>query len=205
MGTHPIFESDFDCLTVEMRSVLILYYLTFVCSVDRNNFKKCSDSSFCERRRVFNGNENKEYKISSHQLIEGGKALELTLEAEERPCLKAIHTLLSGGAARIVIEECQPYKARFQAADVLLVDGYDSVPLTLESSAEFITVTSADGRHLKSGVNGYATEFGKGKTVISVANARNMLYIEELKEKQEGDNWEEKFKTHKDSRPRGPE
>ena len=92
-----------------MRSFLCLVfvYQTVWC-VDRNNFKKCADSSFCERRRVFTGDENKPYKITNHQLAEN--VLLLTLEAEDRPCLAAKHSILSGGAARIVIEECQPFK-----------------------------------------------------------------------------------------------
>ena len=90
-----------------MRNILLYFGLTL--GVDRNNFKKCSDSSFCERRRVFNGDENQKYKITSHSL-QGGKILELKLEAEGRPCLKALHSILNGGSARIVVEECEPFK-----------------------------------------------------------------------------------------------
>ena len=92
--------------------------------------------------------------------------------------------------------------------------------ISVEATDEFVTATSADGRHLKTSIEGYVTEFGNKEHVISVANARNMLYVEELREKGEEENWEEKFKTHKgqiklfnhlfnliipDSRPRGPE
>ena len=78
-----------------------------------------------------------------------------------------------------------------------MVDGYELVDLKLEVNDEFVTVSSQDGRHLKSRVEGYITEFGNGDLVISVANARNMLFVEELREKTAEDNWEEKFKTHK--------
>ena len=97
------------CL-VGMRTFSICLYLTVVLGVDRNNFKKCADSSFCDRRRVFSGAENENYKIKSQNLLHDGTVLQLDLEAEGRPCLTALHTLLNGGSARIVIQECQPYK-----------------------------------------------------------------------------------------------
>ena len=86
---------------------------------------------------------------------------------------------------------------RFQAADELLVSGFDPVPVSLSPSDEFITISAPDGRHLKSSIDGYVTEFGKNDDVIAVANARNMLYVEAMREKTDEDNWEEKFKTHK--------
>ena len=79
----------------------------------------------------------------------------------------------------------------------MLVDGFEPVEVSLQATDEFVTITSKDGRHLKSRVDGYVTEFGQGSTVISVANARNMLFVEALREKAEEDSWEEKFKTHK--------
>ena len=58
---------------------------------------------------------------------------------------------------------------------------------------------------LKTSVESYVTEFSHKDEVISVANSRNLLFVEELRAKSDDENWEEKFKTHKDSRPRGPE
>ena len=87
-------------------------------------------------------------------------------------------------------------KARYQPSE-LLVDGFEAVPLTLDSSSEFVTISSSDGKRLKSSINGFVTEFSQGETVISVANARNLLFVEELTQKPEDVNWEEKFKTHK--------
>ena len=58
---------------------------------------------------------------------------------------------------------------------------------------------------LKTSIESYVTEFSHKDEVISVANSRNLLFVEELRAKTDDENWEEKFKTHKDSRPRGPE
>ncbi|CBY08906.1 unnamed protein product [Oikopleura dioica] len=58
---------------------------------------------------------------------------------------------------------------------------------------------------LKTSVESYVTEFSHNDEVITVANSRNLLFVEELRAKNDDENWEEKFKTHKDSRPRGPE
>lgn len=58
---------------------------------------------------------------------------------------------------------------------------------------------------LKTSVESYVTEFSHNDEVITVTNSRNLLFVEELRAKNDDENWEEKFKTHKDSRPRGPE
>ena len=89
---------------------LLCFVILSVTAVDRNNFKKCSDSSFCERRRKFDGAENALYQITAHELINGETVLQLKLEAEGRPCLTALHSILNGGSSRMVIEECVPYK-----------------------------------------------------------------------------------------------
>merc|ERR1712131_189784 len=173
MGTHPIFESDFDCLTVEMRHFIpfVLALAPLVVAVDRNNFETCKDSSFCERRRKFEG-EGEKYKVTSSNLE--GSILKLKLEAEGKPCLQAEHSILKGGSARIVVEECEAIHKRYQVADQILVDGFELESLEIITNDEFV-------------------------------NNRNMLNIEQLREKGEEEDWEEKFKTHKDSRPRGPE
>ena len=80
-------------------------------AVDRNNFKKCSDSSFCQRRRVFNSDGISAYSVTKSELIENDSILQLTLEVDGRPCLKALHSILPVGA-RINIEECEPLHVR---------------------------------------------------------------------------------------------
>ena len=91
-----------------MRISLLYFIVGLVFAVDRNNFKKCSDSSFCERRRKFDGAENEAYRVSAY--AQEGNVLSLNLEREGRPCLRALHSILSGGSARIVVEECEPFK-----------------------------------------------------------------------------------------------
>ena len=49
--------------------------------------------------------------------------LTLKLEAEEKPCLKALHSILEGKSARIVVEECEPLLPRYQVANELIVEG----------------------------------------------------------------------------------
>ena len=53
---------------------------------------------------------------------------------------------------------------------------------------------------MKTSLNDYITQFGQGDDTIALINSRNMLNIEELRNKTEEDNWEEKFKSHKDQR-----
>ena len=67
----------------------------------------------------------------------------------------------------------------------------------LLSDDSFVTIKTADGRYLKTGLSDYVTEFGSADGVIAFVNNRNMLVVEELREPEEGEVWEEKFKTHK--------
>ena len=90
-----------------MRLSAALLGSVVVDAVDRNNFKKCSDSSFCQRRRVFNSDGVSPYSVTKSELIENDSILQLTLEVDGRPCLKALHSILPVGA-RINIEECEP-------------------------------------------------------------------------------------------------
>jgi hypothetical protein len=69
--------------------------------------------------------------------------------------------------------------------------------LNVEESEDFIAISSADGRKLESSKTGYITKFINDGVIISISNARNMLFVEELSEKPKGVNWEEKFKSHK--------
>merc|ERR1711935_304763 len=202
MGTHPIFESDFDCLTVEMRKLVPLLISSVVLGVDRGNFKTCKDSSFCERQRRFEGHETA-YKVTSHQL--DGNMLKLRLEGEGRPCLAAEHTILAAETARVTIEECEPLNPRYQVASEVLVDGDEPVTVELVDDGEFVTIKTNSGIYMKTSLSVYVTQFGRGETTIALVNSRNMLNVEELSEKGDEENWEEKFKTHKDPRPRGPE
>jgi len=151
MGTHPIFESDFDCLTVEMRTLLVLV-IEFVLSVDRGNFKTCKDSSFCERRRKFDG-EGEKYRVTENYLDQN--VLTLKLEAEGKPCLKALHSILEGKSARILVEECEPLLPRYQVANELIVEGYDASPVQLETDASFIKIQTKDGQYLKTSITDY--------------------------------------------------
>ena len=106
-------------------------------AVDRGNFKTCKDSSFCERQRRFDAQEQK-YKgpasknttssylsswhlysvvfepvsVTSHSLEDN--TLKLRLEVEGRPCLAAEHSILAADSGRVVIEECEPLHKRYQ-------------------------------------------------------------------------------------------
>ena len=47
----------------------VLALAPLVVAVDRNNFKTCKDSSFCERRRKFEGEGEKYKGMSSNTII----------------------------------------------------------------------------------------------------------------------------------------
>ena len=108
-----------------------------------------------------------------------GSILKLKLEAEGKPCLQAEHSILKGGSARIVVEECEAVHKRYQVADQILVDGFELENLEIIKNDEFVNIKTTDGRYLKTGLSDYVTEFGSNDKTIAFVNNRNMLNIEE--------------------------
>ena len=93
--------------------------------------------------------------------------------------MQAEHSILKGGSARIVVEECEAVHKRYQVADQILVDGFELENLEIIKNDEFVNIKTTDGRYLKTGLSDYVTEFGSNDKTIAFVNNRNMLNIEE--------------------------
>ena len=72
----------------------------------------------------------------------------------------------------------------FQVAPEVLVEGYDPVDVTLDTSESgFLTIKTSNGIFMKTSLEDYITQFGQNDQTIALVNSRNMLNVEELREK----------------------
>lgn len=174
-------------------------------------FKNCDDAHFCKRQR------NRPLGNSSLFLISGeirdgqflGKVGTRTAEGIE---LVLEISAISGNILRFKLNEA-PEKGRFQVPDVLEPDLEGSkVPLTEGEKKHIVDVNSVPirlGRYnavLKKRPLGL--EVYDGDVMIMALNGKGLFDFEHLREKREGDEvglWEESFRSHHDSKPKGPE
>lgn len=119
------------------------------------------------------------------------------------------------GVMRVKIDEDQNLnrpKKRFEVPEVIEEDFLNKkLWLTRVKEEEIDGVSSVV--YLSDGYEGvlrhdpfevFVREKSSGKRVLSI-NSNGLFDFEQLREKKEGDDWEEKFRSHTDTRPFGPQ
>lgn len=119
------------------------------------------------------------------------------------------------GVMRVKIDEDQNLnrpKKRFEVPEVIEEDFLNKkLWLTRVKEEEIDGVSSVV--YLSDGYEGvlrhdpfevFVREKSSGKRVLSI-NSNGLFDFEQLREKKEGDDWEEKFRSHTDTRPYGPQ
>ncbi|KAJ8979097.1 hypothetical protein NQ317_019626 [Molorchus minor] len=188
---------------------LILRYISFLCfiigvviAVDKSNFKSCDQSSFCRRLRGVKPDECKyELDLESLQATENSLDAKL-INIEAGAEFKFSLTAIAGGIFRIQVDETNPLHPRLE----VLYRNKDSVVVKFDDNKAAIYA-----KPLK-------IEFFKNDVLVSVVNGRGLFTFEHFRTKApenagEGEvqqtnedpgAWEENFKSHHDSKPRGP-
>ncbi|KAK9816687.1 hypothetical protein WJX72_003707 [[Myrmecia] bisecta] len=185
--------------------LLVLLGLQAILAFKEHDFKKCSDSAFCQRLR---GKTGDVYSVLPDSLVITGSTATAKLRNQQEQAEFDLQLTAHDGVLRVHINE-DPSKKRFEVPGVLLADldqrqtswsghskGETSAQLSL-GSAE-VTLTYSPLRIDVSMAGQPAASF----------NSRQMFNFEHLREKQEGDPdgwWQETFKGHVDSKPKGPE
>ncbi|XP_047340438.1 probable glucan 1,3-alpha-glucosidase [Impatiens glandulifera] len=203
--------------------LLLIVQLSSVSSWKKEEFRNCNQTPFCKQAR----SRKPGYcsLVATDVVISDG---DLTAKLVPRnthvpddqesanPLLLSL-SVYRDGILRLKIDEdptLDPPKKRFEVPDVIVpelsdkklwlqrlvteVIGSDSVPSSI--------IYLSDGyeaviRHDPFEV--YVREKG-GKRVMSL-NSHGLFDFEQLRVKKEGEDWEEKFKGHTDSRPFGPQ
>jgi len=169
--------------------------------------QNCKDSAFCTRLR---GNTSSAFAIDGASVTIKGPAVHArVLNKEDANGTFALTLTAYGGIVRLHITELSATPARYEVPDVLL----PSVP-SMAQDWEVVKKTPMKLK-LKLGTADVELRFAPvqlaiavgGKPVLTWNDAGSFIF-EHRREKQEGDPegwWAESFKTHHDSKPRGPE
>ncbi|XP_012844831.1 PREDICTED: probable glucan 1,3-alpha-glucosidase [Erythranthe guttata] len=203
----------------------LLFFLLFTNSAfswKKEEFRNCDQTPFCKRARSRQPGACSltatDISISGGDLVAKLVAKETNQETPTKPLVLKI-SAYQDGVMRLKIDEDQdlnPRKKRFEVPDVIVPEFSDkklwlqSLKEEEEENSGLISVV-----HLSDGYEGvirhdpfevFVRERGKnGKKVLSL-NSNGLFDFEQIKDKKdENEDWEEKFRTHTDSRPYGPQ
>ncbi|XP_039616684.1 neutral alpha-glucosidase AB isoform X2 [Polypterus senegalus] len=166
--------------------VWIVLSISSSVAVDRNNFKTCSQSSFCKRQRnVKPGNSPYRALLNSLELTEKNIKVQLINEVNKVPLLLEIYGL-EGNMTRIKINELNPLKPRYEVPDVLIQDpptlplavtGRDdnSIELALSQTDHRLIITSKPFR----------LDIMAGNELVLSVNSRGLLVFEHLRPRKD--------------------
>ncbi|XP_071704204.1 probable glucan 1,3-alpha-glucosidase [Rutidosis leptorrhynchoides] len=210
---------------------LFLFHLNSVSSWKKEEFRNCNQTPFCKRARSRKP-QHCNLTITDAIIKDGDFTSTLInpLKSQENPDQDSSdfvsnHLILSlsvyqDGILRLKIDEdpsesqSQP-KKRFQVPDVILPE-FESKKLWLQRYGNEVINGDSLPSYVVYLYDGYEAvvrsdpfevfvrEQSSGKKVMSL-NSHGLFDFEQLRVKKEGDDWEERFRSHTDSRPYGPQ
>ncbi|XP_058812455.1 neutral alpha-glucosidase AB isoform X2 [Topomyia yanbarensis] len=198
-------------------------------SVDRNNFKSCEQSSFCRRLRQSESDISK-FIVLPETLQTYKQYILLDLQHTETKHLYVLKlAAVKGGLFHFQIDEKSPLSQRYRVEDALAKE-IEYVGLKVETSTATSITVSIEGALNRAvvAVSPFKIDFYHGDKLIVSANSKGLMKFEqlrrkeskqvetvedngqdvqenEIKEKEDPGAWEENFKNHHDSKPKGPE
>ncbi|KAJ8563163.1 hypothetical protein K7X08_031615 [Anisodus acutangulus] len=197
--------------------LLLLVLVTSSYSWKKEEFRNCNQTPFCKRARSRQpGSSNLRATDVS---ISDGDLISKLVPKEENPESKPLLLTLSvyqDGVMRVKIDEDQNNpKKRFEVPEVIEEDFLNTKLWLTRVEEEQIDGDSSFSSivYLSDGYEGvlrhdpfevFVREKGSGKRVLSI-NSNGLFDFEQLREKKEGDDWEERFRSHTDTRPYGPQ
>ncbi|XP_044751418.1 neutral alpha-glucosidase AB [Coccinella septempunctata] len=194
---------------------LFLYQTCF--AVVKENFKECSQSSFCRRLRgIKPDNSNYVLNLKSLQVSDNSVESELWNSAENVK-FKLVLTALAGNMFRLYADEISPLHKRYRVENVLNGEPQVERLEVLKRTEDEVIIQFGDNKAVLK-AKPFKVEFYKDGTLVAVVNGRGLFTIEHFRTKNvqvDGEEnqlqqedpgaWEENFKSHHDSKPRGPE
>ncbi|KAK7350916.1 hypothetical protein VNO77_09968 [Canavalia gladiata] len=196
-----------------VRFIVVLLLCSQVLAWKKEEFRTCHDTPFCKRARSRTPGSCS--LIATHVTISDGDLTAKLLPKNQSETFPLILTLsvYQHGILRLKIDEdpsLSPPKKRFQVPDVV-VSNFPNTKLWLQRlssedgpssvvylSDGFAAVLRHDPFEL------YIRDEVSGDRVISL-NSHGLFDFEQLREKNEGEDWEERFRSHTDTRPYGPQ
>jgi len=190
-------------------AIAVAAVIASVSAVDRGNFKTCDQSNFCKRNREIQPG-NSQFNVDANSIRPNGTAVEFEM-VNTATNVRYITKLVAivGSTLRLHVNELNPKAPRYEVQEVLQHENMKHQNLNVKKRDENMISLGMQGRYTV--VIQFAPvrlDFFVGDDLAVTFNGRGLLNIEHLREKQENDPegwWEEKFKSHTDTKPRGPE
>lgn len=202
---------------------IVLLFSPLSISWKKDEFRNCKQTPFCKRARSHkSGHSN---LTATHVSIseDGDLVAKLISKSPDengsvnKPLVLGI-SVYRDGTLRLKIDEdpsLDPPKKRFEVPDVIVDDFLDKKLYLQRLSEEKI-----DGDSVVSSVIYLDNEYEgvlrhdpfevfvrerESKNRVLSINSHGLFDFEQLREKNEGEDWEERFKGHTDTRPYGPQ
>ncbi|XP_060183066.1 probable glucan 1,3-alpha-glucosidase [Lycium barbarum] len=198
--------------------LVLLVLITSAYSWKKEEFRNCNQTPFCKSARSRKpGSCN--LRATHVSISDDGDLIAKLVpkQEEEDPNNELLLLTLSvyqDGVMRLKIDEHHPPKKRFEVPDVIEDDFLNTKLWLTTVKEEQIDGSVSSVVYLSDGYEGvlrhdpfevFAREKGSGKRVLSI-NSNGLFHFEQLRDKkEEGDDWEEKFRSHTDTRPYGPQ
>jgi alpha 1,3-glucosidase len=200
--------------------LLVGAHLSSVSSWKKDEFRNCDQTPFCKRARSRKPGSCD--LLATDVTIDDGDVIAKLVPKNNPPedPIKPLILRLSSyndGIVRFKIDEdptLDPPKKRFQVPDVIVpefldkklwlqrfskevLDGDSESSSVVYLSNDYEVVIRSDPFEI------FVREKG-GKRIISL-NSHGLFNFEQLRVKKEGEDWEERFRSHTDKRPYGPQ
>ncbi|KAF7271187.1 hypothetical protein GWI33_015912 [Rhynchophorus ferrugineus] len=195
--------------------ILGVCLLNIVVAVDKNNFKSCEQSSFCRRLRKYQPGEST-YHLDFSALHITDNVVEAQLINTQVPevNLKLTLTAIIGNIFRVSVDEVNGLHSRYKPQFALNGDPQETKLEVVARNLEQVTVSSGDSKVVLT-AKPLKIEFYTKDKLVNVVNSKGLFAFEHYRNKPaEGETdpqiqddpgaWEENFKSHHDTKPRGP-
>jgi alpha 1,3-glucosidase len=167
-----------------MKIYLLFVVVRLVLGVDRNNFKKCDESSFCKRHRKLESRDSP-YVVKPETVSIGTSSVTLEIENTEKKVVFAAElNSLTDGRARLRILEKNPIRHRYEVQGALIGEP-ELERLDLESKDDSSLTVSSSNRKVVVSYSPFRVDFMIDETAVVTLNAQGLLEFEHYREKRD--------------------
>ncbi|GAV59594.1 Glyco_hydro_31 domain-containing protein/Gal_mutarotas_2 domain-containing protein [Cephalotus follicularis] len=201
-----------------LNAIFLFVFLLFlssqtVLSWKKDEFRNCNQTPFCKRAR---SRKPGACSLIAHDVTisDGDLTAKLLPKEPEGDQIKPLILSLSiyqHGILRLKIDEdpsLDPQKKRFQVPDVIIPE-FETTKLwlqrvTTDGASSIVYLSDGYEAVLRHDPFEIYIRDGDRKRLVSL-NSHGLFDFEQLRDKKEGDDFEERFRSHTDTRPYGPQ
>eukprot|EP01137_Pigoraptor_chileana_P034251 Opistho-2@26520 len=192
--------------------VCVLALVAAVAAVDRSNFKTCDQSGFCKRNRNM-ATDQSLFKVLPESIKAHQTSMSMDLVNTQTSVLFTLDILLlDQSMVRFKVAEKTPLKPRYEVKDVVVGDAPGAPLDSVEENDGDFAVRSKDITVFVTH-SPFRIDILHKEALVLRLNARGLMNFEHTRARDDGHDtaadgegaWDESFKTHRDSKPNGPQ